>query len=139
MAYLPAQVTLSYPKVRDCLLKVIPFGRTDSATVRAILPKDSVVFDIAVYQASAAVTGAGAVSVGLGGVSNTALLNAFSLPTTSVGLATPGGAIGTSFLTKLDADRTVTTTYSVGTSTAGGTGWVVIKYFVPGSGEAVDD
>ncbi len=139
MAYSPANVNLSYPKTRDCLTKVIPFGRTDSATVRAVLPKDAVVFDVKVYQATAAVTGAASVSVGLGGVSNTALVNAFSLPTTSAGLTSPGTATGTSFLTKLDTDRTVTTTYAVGTSTAGGTGWVVLSYFLVGSGEANDD
>jgi hypothetical protein len=139
MAYDPARVTLSYPKPRSTLQKIIPFARTDNATVKAVLPRDAVVTDIHVFQANNAVTAAGAVSVGLSGIGNTALVNAFSLPTTSVGLANPGAAIGTSFLTKLDADRAVTATYTVGSSTAGGTGWVIIDYFVAGPGETADD
>lgn len=139
MAYLEAAVNQSYPKARDVKQKIIPFARTDNGTVKAALPRDAVVTGLHVYQATAAVTAAGAVSVGLSGVSATALINAFSLPTTSVGLANPGAQTGASYLTKLDADRSVTVTYTVGSSTAGGTGWVIIDYFVAGPGEAVDD
>lgn len=139
MAYLESQVNQSYPKPRDVKQKVIPFARTDNGTVKAALPKDAVVTGLHVFQAAASVTAAATVSVGLSGVSATALINAFSLPTTSVGLANPGAQTGTSYLTKLDADRSVTVTYAVGSSTAGGTGWVVLDYFVAGPGEAVDD
>jgi hypothetical protein len=136
MAY--TNPNLSYPKPRSNLIKVIPFARTDSATQRAWLPKDAVVCNLTVYQATGAVTAAGAVSVGLN-ASNTALINAAALPVTSAGAFTPGAATGASFLTKLAADSVVTTTYTVGSSTAGGTGWVIIEYFVPGPGEANDD
>lgn len=136
MAY--ANPTLSYPKPRATLQKIIPFARTDNATPRAWLPRDAVVTGVHIYQATAAVTGAATVSVGLG-ASNTALVNAFSLPTSSVGLQNAGAQIGTSYLTKLANDVPVTTTYAVGTSTAGGTGWVIIDYFVAGPGEANDD
>lgn len=139
MAYPEIQVNQSYPKPRSTMQKIFPFARTDNLTVKAALPRDAVVTGIHIYQATAAVTGAGAVSVGLTGVSGTALVNAFSLPTTSVGLANPGAAVGSSYLTKLDADRAVTVTYAVGSSTAGGTGWVVIDYFVAGPGESADD
>ncbi len=136
MAY--TNPSLSYPKARNLQVKIIPFARTDSATPRAWLPRDAVVCNIVVFQATAAVTGAGAVSVGLN-ASNTALVNAASLPTSSAGAFAPGTATGASFLSKLTADSLVTTTYTAGSSTAGGTGWVVIEYFVPGPGEANDD
>ena len=41
--------------------------------------------------------------------------------------------------TQLDSDKAVISTYTVGSSTAGGEGFVVIDYFVPGPGEAIDD
>ena len=42
-------------------------------------------------------------------------------------------------LAKNTADNKVTVTYTVGSSTAGGTGFIVIDFFVAGAGEAVDD
>jgi hypothetical protein len=38
----------------------------------------------------------------------------------------------------LDSDKQVIATFG-GTSVSGGTGYVIIDYFVPGPGEAVDD
>lgn len=133
-----SQIGPSYPKPRSVQTKVIPFARTDNATLKAWLPKDAVVSGLHIYQATAAVTGAATVSVGFTGAP-TALINAFSLPTTSVGLTNPGAAAGASVLTKLTADQNVIVTYAVGTSTAGGTGYVVIDYFIPGAQETVDD
>lgn len=139
MAYLESQVNQSFPKARATLQKVIPFARTDNGAVKAALPKDSVVTGLHIFQATAAVTAAAAVSVGLSGTGAGALINSFSLPTTSVGLSNPGAAVGSSYLTKLDSDRAVTVTYAAGSSTAGGTGWIVIDYFVAGPGEGADD
>lgn len=133
-----SQVSLSYPKARDILTKVIPIARTDSSTAKCVLPKDAVVCGIFVHQQAAAVTGAASYNLGWSG-NTTALLNAFSLPTTSVGYAAGGATTGASVLTKLDSDKAVIGTFTVGTSSAGGTGYIVIQYFMPGGQEGVDD
>lgn len=130
--------TLSYPKARDTLTKIFPVARTDSATVKCWLPKDAVVCSIHVYQNVDASTAAGTFSVGWSGAAS-ALINGFSMATTAVGLTNPGTATGTSFLSKLTEDKAVTCTYTVGSSTAGGTGYVILEYFIPGAGEGVDD
>jgi len=116
----------------------VPIARTDSSTPKCVLPKDAVVCGIHVFQAAAAVTGAASYNLGWSGAT-TALLNAFSLPTSTVGLANSGSATGASFLTKLDSDKQVIGTFTVGTSSAGGTGYIVIEFFMPGGNEAVDD
>jgi hypothetical protein len=54
-------------------------------------------------------------------------------------LVNAGASAGVSVLSKLTVDAPVTSTYIVGSSTAGGTGFVIIDFFVAGSGEAVDD
>ena len=130
--------TLSYPKARDTLTKIFPVARTDSSTVKCWLPKDAVVCGIHVYQNVNASTAAGSFSVGWSGAT-TALINAFSMATTAVGLVNSGTNTGTGFLTKLTEDKAVLCTYTVGSSTAGGTGYVILEYFVPGAGEGVDD
>lgn len=132
--------TLSFPKPRDILTKIIPIARTDSSTQKCVLPKGAVIANVRVLQTAAAVTGAGAVNVGWSGAT-TALLNAFSLPTASVGMALAGTAVGTQVVaaTPLDSDKAVISTYTVGSSTAGGTGYVFIEYFMPGPGEGIDD
>jgi hypothetical protein len=134
------QITMSYPKPRSTQRKIIPFARTDSSTVRCVLPKDAIITDVTVIQSTPAVTNSGAVSVGWAGAT-TAVLNAFSLPVSTVGMAIAGGAAGATVLagTKLDSDKTVLTTYTVGSSTAGGVGFVVIEYFVAGPGEDITD
>lgn len=131
-------VTLSYPKPRDVQTKVVSIARTDSSTEKCVLPKDAVICGIFVHQTAAAVTAAGAFNLGWSGAT-TALLNAFSMPTSTVGYAAGGSATGASVGTKLDSDKTVLATYTVGSSTAGGTGYVVIQYFVPGPGEGLTD
>lgn len=132
------QLGLSYPKVRNLYFKVVPIARTDSSTAKCVIPKDAVVVSVDVYQATAAVTGAASFNLGWSGAT-TALLNAFSMPTSSVGLVRAGAAVGTGVFTKQTVDRTVIATYSVGTSTSGGTGYVIIGYFVAGGQEQVDD
>lgn len=136
MAY--SNPSLSYPKPRDTLTKIIPIARTDSSTAKCVLPKDAIVVGVYVIQTVAASTAAGAFNLGWSGAT-TALVNGFSMATTSVGYAPAGTATGASVATKLDSDKQVIATYTVGSSTAGGTGYVKIEYFVPGPGEGVDD
>lgn len=131
-------VTLSYPKPRDIQVKVVSIARTDSSTEKCVLPKDAVICGIFVHQTVAASIAAGAFNLGWSGAT-TALLNAFSMPTSTVGFAAGGSATGASVGTKLDSDKTVLASYTVGSSTAGGTGYVVIQYFVPGPGEGLTD
>lgn len=139
MAFLPnGSPTLSNPKPREVMLKVIPIARTDSSTAKCVLPRDAIVSNVRVLQTVAASTAAGSFSLGWSGAT-TGLLNAFSMPTTSVGLTTAGTAAGSQIGQKLTADQVVISTYSVGSSTAGGTGYVMIEYFIPGPGENFDD
>jgi hypothetical protein len=135
---MPLTVNISYPKVRDVYTKVIPILRTDNATVKCVLPKNAVVTNVMVNQTSNAVTGAGSFSLGWSGSAN-ALINAFSMATTKVGLVAPGTAVGASVGTQLTEDKQIISTYTVGTSTAGGEGYVLIEYFVPGAGEGMYD
>lgn len=133
-----ANPNLSYPKPRTTLQKIIPIARTDSSTVKCVLPKDAVVSGIHILQTVDASTAAGSFVLGWSG-STSALLSAFSMATTKVGLVNAGTSAGASILTKLDTDKQVIATYTVGSSTAGGTGYVVIDYYMAGAGEAVDD
>ena len=131
-------VTQSYPKPRKLYTKVIEIARTDSATEKCVLPKDAVVTGVDVHQTVNASTAAGAVTVSCGGDAD-GILNAFSMATTAVGYVTAGTAVGSSVGTKLTADSVVKSTYTVGSSTAGGTGYVYIHYFVAGPGENLTD
>lgn len=130
--------TLSYPKRRSTLQLVIPVARTDSATTKAWLPKAAVITGVHVLQNVNASTAAGSFTVGLGSDAD-GILEAFSMATTKVGLVNAGTSAGVAVLAKNTADNKVTVTYTVGSSTAGGTGFVVIDFFVAGSGEGVDD
>jgi hypothetical protein len=127
-------VNLSYPKPRDVLMKAFTVARTDNATEKCVLPKDAVVVDVRVLQDVNASSAAGAVTVSCGADAD-GILNAFSMATTAVGLVAPGTAYGSSIGVKLTADAVVKSTYTVGSSTAGGTGTVFIYYIVPGPGE----
>ena len=131
-------VNQSYPKSRTMVRKVFAVARTDSSTAKCVLPKGAVVTNVFVYQNVNASTAAGAVTVGWTGDTD-AILNAFSMATTAVGLVKAGTAIGSGVFAALDGDKQVFSTYTVGSSTAGGTGYVIIKYFMPGPGEGVDD
>ena len=131
-------ISRSYPKPRELLSKIFPVARTDSSTAKCVLPKDAIIAGVYVIQTVAASTAAATFSVGWSG-STTAVLKGFSMETTSVGYAASGTATGSSVATKLDSDKQIICTYTVGSSTAGGTGYVKIEYFVPGPGEAIDD
>ncbi len=130
--------TLSYPKRRSTLQLVIPVARTDSATTKAWLPKDAVVTGVHVLQNVNASTATASFTVGLGSDAD-GILEAFTMATSKVGLVNAGASAGVSVLSKLTVDAPVTVTYTVGSSTAGGTGFVILDFFVAGSGEAVDD
>lgn len=130
--------TLSNPKPRKFLTKIFAFARTDSSTLKCVLPKGAIIAAVDVHQTVAASTAAGAVTVGWSGDTD-GVLNAFSLPTTSVGFTGAGAAFGSGWGTPLDSDKQIISTYTVGSSTAGGTGFVLIHYFIPGPGEGLDD
>ena len=130
--------TLSYPKRRSTLQLVIPVARTDSATTKAWLPKDAVVTGVHVLQDVNASTATASFTVGLGSDVD-GILTAFTMATSKVGLVNAGASAGVSVLSKLTVDAPVTVSYTVGSSTAGGTGFVIIDFFLAGPGEAVDD
>lgn len=132
-----SQVGLSYPKGRDLITKVLPIARTDSSTLKCVLPKDAVIVNVHCLQNSNAATAAATWTLGWSGAT-TAILNAFSAATTAVGLVNPGTATGTGVFTKLDSDKAILSTFGGG-STAGGTGYVTIEYFLASGNEGVDD
>jgi len=136
--FVASQVGLSYPKGRDLITKVIPIARTDSSTIKCAIPKDAVIVGVHINQTTDAVTAAGSFVLGWAG-STSAILSAFSMATTKVGLVNPGTSAGASLFTKLDTDKQVISTYTVGSSTAGGTGYVTIEYFLASGNEQVDD
>ena len=126
----------SYPKRRATYELILPISRTDSGTQLAVLPKDHAVVGMHVYQAVNAATAAGSFTLGLGSDAD-GLITAFSMATTAVGLVNVGTAVGVSFLAKQTADQAITSTYTAGSSTAGGTGYVILECAVFGPGEAV--
>jgi hypothetical protein len=130
-------VNISYPKPRSVMQKTFAIARTDSSTVKCVLPKDAVITEVICYQNVNAGTNPATWTVGWTGATD-AVLNAFSAATTAVGLVLAGTAIGSGVYAKLDSDKAVFSTFG-GTSVSGGTGYVTIKYFVPGPGEGVDD
>lgn len=123
-----------YPKPRNVIRRIVRILRSDNNTPKVTLPKDAVITSIFVNQTSNAVTGAGSFSLGWSGAP-TALVNAFSMPTSRVGFTSAGAAAGSAVGTKLDVDRVVLSTYTAGSSTAGGEGYVIIEYFMAGAGE----
>lgn len=133
-----AQVGLSYPKPRDLITKIIPIARTDSSTAKCSLPKGACIVGVHVYQDVDATTDVGSFVLGWSG-STSAVLSAFTMATTKVGYVTAGTSMGAGTFTPLTADRSIISTYTVGSSTAGGTGYVVIDYFMPGPQEGVTD
>lgn len=130
-------VNISYPKPRSVMQKTFAIARTDSSTVKCVLPKDAIITDVDCYQNVNAGTNAATWTVGWTGDTD-AVLNAFSAATTAVGLVKPGTAIGSGVFAKLDSDKAVFSTFG-GTSVSGGTGYVTISYFVAGPGEGVTD
>ncbi len=136
MAY--SNPNLSYPKRRSTMQLVIPVARTDSATQKAWIPKDAVITGVHVLQNVNASTATASFTVGLGSDAD-GILEAFTMATSKVGLVNAGTSAGVEVLAKQTTDKPVTVTYTVGSSTAGGTGFVIIDFFIAGSGEAVDD
>lgn len=132
------QVGLSYPKRKETMQLIVPIARTDSSTAKCVLPKGAVVTGIHVIQTTDAVTNTGSFVLGWSG-STSALLSTFTMATTKVGQVNAGTSAGASILTKLTQDQKVISTYSVGSSTAGGEGYVTIDFFVAGAQEGVDD
>jgi len=130
-------VNISYPKPRGVMQKTFAIARTDSSTVKCVLPKDAIIMDVDCYQNVNAGTNAATWTVGWTGDTD-AVLKAFSAATTAVGLVKPGTAIGSGVFAKLDSDKAVFSTFG-GTSVSGGTGYVTISYFVAGPGEGVTD
>jgi hypothetical protein len=136
MAY--SNPNLSYPKRRSTMQLVIPVARTDSATQKAWIPKDAVITGVHVLQNVNAATATSSFTVGLGSDAD-GILEAFTMATSKVGLVNAGASAGVEVLTKQTTDKPVTVSYTVGSSTAGGTGFVIIDFFIAGAGEAVDD
>lgn len=136
-------VSLSYPKVRESLEKVIRIVRTDTtAFVGAWLPKDAVITGMYVVgqAASNAVTTA-TIDVGTT-VSANELLASYDVKTAATGEGyNPAGAaaVGSAFMEKLTGDTPLYAKYteSGGASTVGGPWYVKVEYVVVGSGENI--
>lgn len=122
-------------KNRSLQTFVFPILRTDSGTVKCVLPKGAVPVEIHINQTSNAATAAGSFILGKSGDTNS-LIEAFSMATTKVGLVNPGVSAGVDLGTAMTADTPVISTYTVGSSTAGGEGYVVLGWYIPGPGEA---
>lgn len=136
-------VSLSYPKVRESLEKVVKILRTDTtAFVGAWLPKDAVITGMYVVGQVASNAGTTAtISLGTTATSNE-LLASYDVRTAATGEGyNPAGAaaVGTAFMEKLTADTPVYAVYAeTGTaSSAGGPWFVKIEYSVVGGGETI--
>lgn len=126
---------MSTAKPRNFQVLVVPILRADtSATTYGKLPAGVFIAGVEVVQTSDASTAAGTIDIGSGSDAD-AILDAFSMATTKVGHVTAGTKYGVLVGTKLTTDIAVTATYTVGSSTAGGEGYALIYYFVPGPGE----
>lgn len=121
-------------KARSIQTAVIPIARTDSATEKWVLPKGSVPISVEINQNVDATTAAGSFVLGKSGDTDY-LIEAFSMATTKVGQVGPGVSAGAGLGVKQTADTPITSTYTVGSSTAGGTGFVLLHYYFPGPGE----
>ena len=126
--------TLSYPKPRDVLTKIVTLGVADSSTEKCVLPKGAIVTEVVCNQTVAATTDASSWLLGWSGNTN-GLLNAFASATTAVGQVHPGTTIGDGLFTPLTADQSIISTCTVGSGDTTSVVYVMIKYFVPGPGE----
>lgn len=131
-------VTSTTPKPKKILTKIATILRTDSSTEKFVLPKDAVIVSVTINQTSNAVTNTGAFVLGWSG-STSALVQSYTMATTKVGLVSPNTFVGASVGTKLTEDKMVLSTYSVGSSTAGGEGYVIVNYYIAGPGETIGD
>jgi hypothetical protein len=126
--------TLSYPKPRDVLTKVVTLGVADSSTEKCVLPKSAIVIEVVCNQTVAATSAASSWLLGWSGNTN-GLLNAFASATTAVGQVHPGTTIGDGLFTPLTADQSIISTCTAGSGDTTSVVYVMIKYFVPGPGE----
>jgi hypothetical protein len=136
-------VSLSYPKTRESLEKVVKIVRTDTtAFVGAWLPKDAVITGMYVVGQAASNAGTSAtVNIGTTATS-TELLSGFDVKTVATGEGyNPAGAaaVGTAFMEKLTSDTPVYAKYveSGTASSAGGPWFIKIEYAVVSSGETI--
>lgn len=123
------------PSARNVLTKIGTIARTDNGTVKFGLPKGAFIAGIYIIQTAVAVTGNATVDIGITGDTD-GLVNDFVLGTTSAGYAAGGATTGSAVGTVLTADVDVVVTYAVGTSTAGGTGYFKVEYYIPPSGQS---
>jgi hypothetical protein len=138
-----SQVSLSYPKPRDSMEKVIKVVRTDTtAFIGTWLPKDSIITGM--YVIGAAASDAATNAYVYAGTTSSAneLLNQFDVKTAATGEGySPVGAaaVGSTFMVKQTADVPVYAKYSEsGTaSTTGGPWYIKIEFTVVGSGEDI--
>jgi len=136
-------VSLSYPKTRESLEKVIKVVRTDTtAFVGAWLPKDAVITGMYVVgQAASDAATSASISAGSTATANEYLAT-FDVKTAATGEGySPAGAaaVGSAFMEKLTADTPVYAKYvEAGTaSTVGGPWYIKIEYAVVGPGETI--
>lgn len=133
-------VSLSYPKTRESLEKVIKVVSTDTtAFLGAVLPKDALITGIYVigHAVNTAVTSA---SLGIGSTTSAnEFMTGFDIKTAATGEGyNPAGAaaVGSAMMTKLTVDTPVYAKItSAGGSDGGGPWFVKIEYFVTGPGE----
>lgn len=125
---------MAITKTRSEQVVIFPIARADSSTEKCVLPKYAFITDVEVFQNVDATTDVGTVDVGTSADAD-GFLDAFSMATTAVGHVKPGTAAGDLLNTVLTADTPVLSTYTAGSSTAGGTGWVTMRYFMVGPGE----
>lgn len=136
-------VSLSYPKTRDALEKVIKLVRTDTtAFVGAWLPKDAVITGM--YVVGAAASDAATTATIMCGSTATATeyLAAYDVKTAATGEGyniAGAAAVGSAFMTKLTADVPVYAKYAEtgAASSTGGPWYIKIEYVVVGSGEDI--
>jgi len=134
-------VTMSYPKARDPLTKIVAIAREDSATEKFWLPKDAVVVGAYVILSGACAGTTATISLGYGGSVNE-LVAAFNVSTADAGYHSVAAKAGADLIagTKQTTDRLIKATYAAGDSgeTTGALGFVKIEYIVLGGGEAIN-
>lgn len=138
-----SQVSLSYPKPRDGLTKVVKIVRTDTtAFVGAWLPKDAVITGLYVVGAAASDAATTAtIDVGTTSTANE-ILASYDVKTAGTGEgynAAGAAAVGSALMVKQTTDKPVYAKYTeTGTaSTTGGPWYVKIEYSVVGPGEDI--
>lgn len=138
-----SNVSLSYPKPRELLTKIVKVVYTDTtAFIGAWLPRDAIIAGIYVIgqAVNTAVTSA---SLGIGStVSANEYVTGYDIKAAATGEGyNPVGsaAVGSAFMAKLTADTNLYFKItSAGGSDGGGPWYVKIEYFIPGAGEVAE-